>query len=74
MNMIIIIMIMNILEYEKHLKVNTLGRYSDLYNIQEVLILADVFSGPVCHITEPGLAWDGCVKTDQYQIVTYKRL
>ena len=52
----------------------TLQDYHDLYNVTDVLLLADVFENfrnicldnykldPAHYFTAPGLAWDGCLK------------
>src|SRR5436190_22049564 len=56
------------------LKTKTLGDYSDLYNIQDVLLLADIFENfrsvcltnygldPAHYLTAPSLAWDAMLK------------
>lgn len=56
------------------LKEKLLGNYSDLYNIQDVLLLADIFENfrdvcmknfkldPAHYLTSPSLAWDAMLK------------
>ena len=56
-------------------KMKTFKDYHELYNIIDVLLLADVFENfrylclkiygldPVYYFTAPGLAWDACLKT-----------
>ena len=58
----------------------TLKEYHELYNISDVLLLADVFENfrdlclkvykldPVYYYTAPGLAWDACLKMTNIQL------
>ena len=58
----------------------TLKEYHELYNITDVLLLADVFENfrdiclknygldPVHYYTAPGLAWDACLKMTDIQL------
>ena len=58
----------------------TLKEYHELYNITDVLLLADVFENfrdlclkiykldPVYYFTTPGLAWDACLKMTDIQL------
>ena len=58
----------------------TLKEYHELYNITDVLLLADVFENfrdiclkiykldPVYYFTAPGLAWDACLKMTGVQL------
>ena len=58
----------------------TLKEYHELYNITDVLLLADVFENfrdlclkiykldPVYYFTTPGLAWDACLKMTNIQL------
>ena len=58
----------------------TLKDYHELYNITDVLLLADVFENfrdlclkvykldPVYYFTAPGLAWDACLKMTNIQL------
>ena len=62
------------------LKVKTLGNYSDLYNIQDVLLLADIFENfrnvcltnyqldPAHYLTSPSLAWDSMLKLTKIEL------
>ena len=55
-------------------KMKTFKEYHELYNVTDVLLLADVFENfrdiclkiygldPVYYFTSPGLAWDACLK------------
>ena len=55
-------------------KMKTFKEYHELYNVSDVLLLADVFENfrdlclkiygldPVYYFTAPGLAWDACLK------------
>ena len=58
----------------------TLKEYHEIYNITDVLLLADVFENfrdlclkiykldPVYYFTAPGLAWDACLKMTNIQL------
>ena len=58
----------------------TLKEYHELYNLTDVLLLADVFENfrdlclkiykldPVYYYTTPGLAWDACLKITDIQL------
>ena len=58
----------------------TFKDYHELYNVTDVLLLADVFENfrdlclkiygldPVYYFTAPGLAWDACLKTTGIQL------
>ena len=58
----------------------TLQDYHDLYNVTDVLLLADVFENfrnicmenykldPVHYFTAPGLAWDACLKITDVEL------
>ena len=64
----------HVLNVWKTWKMKTLKEYLELYNITDVLLLADVFENfrdiclknygldPVYYYTAPGLAWDACLK------------
>ena len=64
----------HVLNVWKTFKMKTLKEYLELYNISDVLLLADVFENfrdiclknygldPVYYYTAPGLAWDACLK------------
>ena len=64
----------HVLKVWKTCKIKTLKEYLELYNISDVLILADVFEkfrdvclknyglDPVYYYTAPGLAWDAMLK------------
>ena len=64
----------HVLNVWKTWKMKTLKEYLELYNISDVLLLADVFENfrdiclknygldPVYYYTAPGLAWDACLK------------
>ena len=61
-------------------KMETFKEYHELYNITDVLLLADVFENfrdlclkiygldPVYYFTAPGLAWDACLKITGIQL------
>ena len=61
-------------------KMKTFKEYHELYNIMDVLLLADVFENfrdlclkiygldPVYYFTAPGLAWDACLKVTGVQL------
>ncbi|XP_039278288.1 uncharacterized protein LOC120350099 [Nilaparvata lugens] len=62
------------------LKNKNLGNYSDLYNIQDVLLLADIFENfrdcclnnykldPAHYLTAPSLAWDAMLKLTKIEL------
>ena len=64
----------HVLNVWKTFKMKTFKEYLELYNITDVLLLADVFENfrdiclknygldPVYYYTAPGLAWDACLK------------
>ena len=64
----------HVLNVWKTWKMKTFKEYLELYNITDVLLLADVFENfrdvclknygldPVYYFTAPGLAWDACLK------------
>ena len=64
----------------KTFKMKTLKDYHEIYNITDVLLLADVFENfrdlclkiykldPVYYFTAPGLAWDACLKMTDIQL------
>ena len=64
----------HVLNVWKTFKMKTLKEYHEVYNITDVLLLADVFENfrdlclknygldPVYYYTAPGLAWDACLK------------
>ena len=61
-------------------KMKTFKEYHKLYNITDVLLLADVFENfrdlclkiygldPIYYFTAPGLAWDACLKITDIQL------
>ena len=63
----------------------TFKEYHGLYNITDVLLLADVFENfrdiclkiygldPVYYFMAPGLAWDACLKMTRYRFRIIKR-
>ena len=64
----------------KTFNMETLKEYHELYNITDVLLLADVFENfrdlclkiykldPVYYFTTPGLSWDACLKITGIQL------
>ena len=64
----------HVLNVWKTFKMKTFKEYLEIYNITDVLLLADVFENfrdiclknygldPVYYYTAPGLAWDACLK------------
>ena len=61
-------------------KMKTFKEYHELYNVTDVLLLADVFENfrenslktygldPVYYFTTPGLAWDACLKITDVEL------
>ena len=61
-------------------KMKTFKEYHELYNVTDVLLLADVFENfrdiclkiygldPIYYFTAPGLAWDACLKKTDIQL------
>ena len=66
-------------------KMKSFKEYHELYNITDVLLLADVFENfrdlclkiygldPVYYFTAPGLAWDACLKMTNIDLGIIKR-
>ena len=64
----------------KEFNINSLREYHDLYNISDVLLLADVFENfrdvcmknynldPAWYYTAPGLAWDASLKLTKVEL------
>ena len=64
----------------KTFNMKTLKEYHEIYNVTDVLLLADVFENfrdlclkiykldPVYYFTAPGLAWDACLKMTDIQL------
>jgi len=64
----------------KEFNMKTLMEYHELYNISDVLLLADVFENfrdvcikhynldPAWYLTAPGLAWDAMLKTTKVKL------
>ena len=66
-------------------KIKTLQGYHNIYNVTDVLLLADVFENfrniclnnykldPAHYFTAPGLAWDACLKMTDVNFRTVNR-
>ena len=64
----------------KEFNCKTLREYYDLYNVSDVLLLADIFENfrdmsiqnyeldPAWYFTSPGLAWDAALKTTKVKL------